>query len=374
MARGPYGWRNHRAARAGVGARERVEAVLASDAPISGSIHDGLGPYQVLNALSSPTPGLSIAMVVRATFHLTAESHQDATVLTTDTSTFHDGTDIDEVAALLSLAGGLRCRSGGVTRMWGLGEDLSGFGVPAMFDYRMPVLPIPSPRSGPLLPHLTRPIDINSTVPLLRRYFASSPKDATALLRAARMYQRAVWVADDDPSQAWLWLVGALEVAAVRWRGSARDPGEVLRRAWSELSEVALKQGEDHHEEIAMVVNDLIKSKDRFAQFVLEFIPDPPASRPEYWAQADWNDMERMLHQVYGFRSKALHAGVPFPVPMCEAPHPHTASLPEIPMGRATYANDGRWAAEDVPMLLWTFEYVARGALVNWWSQLASEP
>ena len=30
----------------------------------------------------------------------------------------------------------------------------------------------------------------------------------------------------------------------------------------------------------------------------------------------------------------------------------------------------GVWGAEEAPMLLATFEYIARGALLNWWDEI----
>lgn len=39
-----------------------------------------------------------------------------------------------------------------------------------------------------------------------------SPADATALLRAARSYQEAVWICEGDPGLAWLLLVSAYDL------------------------------------------------------------------------------------------------------------------------------------------------------------------
>lgn len=46
--------------------------------------------------------------------------------------------------------------------------------------------------------------------------FATAPgRRATALIRAARQYEHALGVANDDPNLAWLQLVSALEIAAL---------------------------------------------------------------------------------------------------------------------------------------------------------------
>ncbi len=71
----------------------------------------------------------------------------------------------------------------------------------------------------------------------------------------------------------------------------------------------------------------------------------------------------------------ALHEGIPFPPPMCDAPFdergwpaPHEGGG----LGLATGTQGGVWMSDDLPMTLHTFEYIARGALLNWWSSLAT--
>ena len=81
--------------------------------------------------------------------------------------------------------------------------------------------------------------------------------------------------------------------------------------------------------------------------------------------------MPRHLRTIYGYRSKALHEGTPFPYPMCEVPFQHEdwAAHAETPLGLATTVGDTTWAREATPMLLHTFEYIARGVLQNWWKE-----
>jgi hypothetical protein len=83
------------------------------------------------------------------------------------------------------------------------------------------------------------------------------------------MYQRAVWIADDDPNQAWLWLVGAIEVAAEQWRRKALTSSETLRGARPELSSLLLVHGEQHHDEVAALLSQTIRATRRFIDFVL---------------------------------------------------------------------------------------------------------
>jgi len=81
------------------------------------------------------------------------------------------------------------------------------------------------------------------------------------------------------------------------------------------------------------------------------------------------------LDLIYDYRSKALHESTPFPLPMCRPPTEHTDEqgtwLDERPHGSAEYDLGGVWDLREMPMLLWCFEYLTRGALLNWWSWMA---
>ena len=47
-------------------------------------------------------------------------------------------------------------------------------------------------------------------------------------------------------------------------------------------------------------------------------------------------------------------------------------AIQEVPYGLNTGGLGGIWDAKEVPMLLATFEYIARGALLAWWDELAA--
>jgi hypothetical protein len=83
----------------------------------------------------------------------------------------------------------------------------------------------------------------------------------------------------------------------------------------------------------------------------------------------DGSDLEPVFRMVYRYRSKALHAGTPFPHPMCRPPREAPDAVPaERPEGLGAWAFDASWTAEDTPILLGTFAYIVRGALLAWWS------
>ena len=59
-------------------------------------------------------------------------------------------------------------------------------------------------------------------------------------------------------------------------------------------------------------------------------------------------------------------------MPMCDPPgHRHDNFLKEQPGTPAIGGKGGAWAAKDMPMLLHTFEYIVRHALLKWWRSIA---
>ena len=76
-----------------------------------------------------------------------------------------------------------------------------------------------------------------------------------------------------------------------------------------------------------------------------------------------------VLNKVYDYRSKALHAGIPFPTPLCRPPA--LTALGNLPSetgadGIAHHTRGGNWLAKDLPMTMNTFCFFVNGALNNW--------
>ncbi len=70
------------------------------------------------------------------------------------------------------------------------------------------------------------------------------------------------------------------------------------------------------------------------------------------------------MSTIYAHRSGALHAGTPFPHPMCLLPFPIEEVPPEVTAaGLGMGAYGAVWLPEAIPMTLHTFEYIARGAI-----------
>ncbi|WP_327640852.1 hypothetical protein OHB24_21405 [Kribbella sp. NBC_00482] len=375
--RGPVAWRNwHQANSAGSAPGSRFEHGLYSDAYVVGDYLTH-GPYVVINALAfdvHQTGRLGRVATMRVDRFIEPETLQREVRLgeKTDVSEYHGGGLEDEIAALLGLALGIRCQAGGMSRSWFLNDD--PLGRPIELEPRIPTLPA-SGRFGPIVPALTGQRSLDDAAELLEIYPGVSGRNAVALARAARQYGQAAWVAESDPNLAWIQLVGAIETAAARWRPPAVSRLDRIAQSWPELFEFLASLPADRRDAGAELLAGHVRSQYRFLQFLDRFAPDPPAERPDAWLQVDWSQLQHHLRIVYDHRSRALHDGTPFPPPMCEPPGwaPGPGKTPaERPPGRAASAQHGTWLEADTPMLLATFEYIARHALVGWWRQLAS--
>jgi hypothetical protein len=77
---------------------------------------------------------------------------------------------------------------------------------------------------------------------------------------------------------------------------------------------------------------------------------------------------------IYSHRSRSLHEGISFPQPMCAPPQYGPDGLSKVQEKHGAlgmYSNNASWTVEQTPMLLNTFEHIARGALLNWWKKIS---
>jgi hypothetical protein len=205
------------------------------------------------------------------------------------------------------------------------------------------------------------------------RYSIVKPEQAAILIKAARLYQDAIWLVESQPEMSWLLLVSALETAAGYWRATNEYPVDRLRASKPELEKFLLEAGgAELLSTVADQIADYMGATKKFIDFVLNFLPPPPPERPPEGLQHPWDErsMKKSLSTIYNWRSKALHSGIPFPHPMCSPPIRVENGLNEKPIGLGSYAFGGTWVAKDIPMLFHTFEYIARHALLNWWNSL----
>jgi hypothetical protein len=351
----------------------RVEIPVYSDAEFSLPPTDGWGPYRFQHAF--PAEQHDPALILFVEEHYRPEIKMDKT----ETGGFTGTALGDELAALLSLSLGRRFMAGDATRIlspptaseWIITADRSR---PMFFRSTA------TRRLGQRalrLPRAAERLDVR--VDLIATFARVFPTAATALVRAARLYRDALWIAETEPELAWLLLVSALEVAAVHYQ--AQTPIiDVLRASKPKL--VRRLEGIEPSlpEEVAEHFSRELRATARFLAFVMKFFPEPPLKRPPKdwaWARVEWTSdaMKTSLKKIYDLRSRALHEGTPFPPPMSEPPHfarTDWEAPSETIIGLAAASTGGVWTADDLPMSLHTFEFVARGALLKWWSDIVS--
>ncbi|MGW3113528.1 hypothetical protein [Streptomyces sp. NPDC001091] len=348
-------------------------SLLYSDAEVYGI--DGTettGPYRLtpLAAAADRQPGQLRPVLELASWF----RHPDQQPATSDSANWTGLSIHQEFAALASLVLGIRLR-GDDPRPLYQQQD----GSVTIYEVSAQVVPSApsSPWSSPILPGAA---DGTADLESLRLYVESLPRlaaDHTVhLVRAARQYADALWIAEGEPELAWLMLVSAVEVAATAHQAATEDY-TLLVREFFPLSAEALVAtgGEERLTEAATTeFHGLIKATGRFVAFALAFLPDPPHGRTaDSDGQLPWskNRMRRALSAVYGLRSARLHAGTAFPWPLLIPPPAASDGLPAEVFTQDTYGSgDTTWSAADLPMTLAVFAHLVRGMLLRWWDSL----
>jgi hypothetical protein len=348
------------------------EYILYTDSHLTGEVATGTEPYQFFNML----PVDIRAGMVRAAVALRVGVHVEfgvSRIDKTDQSRYHGGTMSDEIAALASLTCGARFRSSGETRSFWVTGDPKG--KPIAWDTRPePVLNIDVRRLV-----LPRAAASHSIMPIrdLERFPLLTSAQAICLIRCARLYQDSLWLAESEPSLTWLLIMAAVETGANYWRSSKDNPLDRLTESRPGFVKYLCSVGGgDLACRVAEEFSDSIGTTRKFVDFLFEYLPDPPENRPEEWAQVDWSkkNLRKAFRDIYRYRSKALHDGMPFPAPMCEPPYrdPQWKAPAEKPLGGATHSYVGTWLSKDTPMNLHTFEYFARNAINSWWLSMTN--
>jgi len=370
IAKGPFIYLNWIAANKGKEPFSIREYPLLTDAHITGEAPEGYGPYKFIN----PVPILNKPGLVRPGMILRLEFYHEGTIpdLTkTDTEFYHGAEFLEEIAALFSLAMGIRAKAGILIREFEPNGD--PLGRPYVNYKAYPMLTF-GPHRGLILPRVVGNHSLKELKPL-SWLLTISPQDLIALIRAARLYQDALWIAESEPALSWIMLVSALETAANQWSRRKASPIARLKTSKPELLELIRENcSQEIPEMVAGLIADSLGSIRKFINFVLEFLPGPPEKRPIDWMRVEWSNtsMRKTLNKIYDYRSRALHDGTPFPAPMCESPFYHPEwGVSEKPIGIAAGAMGGTWLSEDIPLILHTFEYITRGTLINWWKYIS---
>lgn len=368
MLQPPRSWRNWQKHLQGSKVFRGFELRLFSDADfVSEAL--GYGPYSFLNALAHSRSGsgsLKPGIVLRADWLLPADVRVR---LRTNDDYYHGGSLPDELAALASLLLDARIMAGPIDREFGPDED--PLGRPRGYGaVHLPLLPV---LQQPLqLPRLNGTRDLGdladlATLPTL------AADDAAVLIKAARLFQNALWISDATPEIAWLLLVSAIETAAGRWDSDQRTPEERFEFSFRGVVNILRKEGAERAvPKIARALSKLIGATSKFVSFMETFSPGAPEQRPPF-DRFNFSRVElsASCKRIYELRSRALHSGVPFPYPMCLPPTQFSEGVfSEAPGGLAATAMGATWSADDTPMLLHTFAYLTRGALIAWWRTL----
>lgn len=365
MSQAPLIYRNWQAFRNGEPEVGASEYPFYTDAEIVGEARDELGPYELINTIAgdkSERPSI----VLRLSNHI--EHFYDDPAYEGDEH-YHGGYRSDAMAALLALVIGARVKSGMMSRSFELEKDPKGRPVAyAMSGRSEPVVPPVGDR--PMLPAVLGKKKIGERG-LIKTYPELDQADATALLRAARLYQDGAWIAESEPELTWLMLVAAVESVASHWWRGEEAARETLERSRPDLLGILIERGDDELvEKVAQNMAPRMRATKKFIDFLLEFAPGPPPVRCHEYRRLDWSksSLKTVFNKVYERRSIALHAGKPFPAPMCRPTERAGDNYAEVPMISGAYG--ATWGAEEAPLLLHTFEYIARNAILAWWEEL----
>ncbi len=368
----PRSWLNWQAMTEGRQLLEIFEVRFYSDAWFVAEAFN-LGPYDLLNTVPAVRAGrlydLKPGIVLRSEWRLLPEARVP---METNDDHYHGGSVFDELAALVSLLLDARIVTGPVDRSFS--RDGDPLGVPRGHDATyLPLLP--TSHQAPQIPRLQAQRDLRDLAPFLS-YSRLSADDAAALVKSARLFQNALWIADSTPETAWLLLVSAIETAANHWDGDARLPEDRLALSYKSLINILRNAGvESLVPKVARTLKGVIGAESKFVGFMEAFMPPAPDRRPNF-GKVDFEPdaMRDAIKRIYKLRSRALHSGIPFPSPMCQPPGTWGGDeFDERPVGLATATLGASWKAEDTPMLLHMFAYLVRGSLMNWWRAMAPE-
>ena len=278
----------------------------------------------------------------------------------------------DQLACLLSLALGVRLRSGGAIRRFSSDAGADPAGRPAFYAHSAPKLS--SPLRASVIPDIAgADVNLTKAIPILDSFFRLDAETATAVLRSARLYRQALWVADDDCELAWLLMVSAVETAAALWHKQGHEPALILADQNPELAELLLRAGGQDLLQSASLHVSLNRPTAATQTFLVLFATPPPDDqRPPDWTRFDFASLKRAVGLIYKYRSQTLHGGLPFPAPLLEAPWKGDLNAyAETPLGLWTqHGPHTTWMAKDVPMLFHTFATLSRRALLAWWETL----
>lgn len=336
------------------------ELYLYSDAHFIAEAKE-IGPYAFLNTVAHAGIGSEshLKPVIALRFRHCIPNTSPA-MTESNFGHYHGGTEFDEIAAIVSLELGCRIQAGPVVRDFA--PDTDPLGTPRQLHlHKVPSLPPIATK--PLMPTSAGKRDLRDLHALSRIIYLTDEESA-AMVKAARLYQQAIWIADTNPELSWILLVSAVEAVTQFKPALTTDNIAELRRSYCQAT---AKLSDELLGPLADALAGLFGSTRKFVNFLIEFGPEPPNERPEF-SLFDFSKtgITKSMQTIYKYRSKALHEGVAFPAPMCSAPMSLAGGYEEIPTGLAAYSKGATWMKSDLPCHLYIFEYLVRGSLLNW--------
>ncbi|PZF28213.1 hypothetical protein [Curtobacterium sp. MCPF17_051] len=368
---GTHAWINWNAHAAGDVELERMEDDLYSDRYFVG-VPTQHGPYSLSTVVgfeqeSAASVRLALKLMSGAHADLAPRLVVDGELAPSDSKSYHGGTPSDEIAALAALTLGVRLRAAGTSRLSGFHEP-GTVRPPILLE--VPALATPGRPGKEFIPAtMSRAADL-SLLERLLSFPRIGEEDQVELVRAARAYASGLWWSNEDPNQSWLYLVTAVEIAANHRQKISASPEELIESLWPELWTVLAPVEPARRAKVAKLMASQVRATKKFVDFLAECAPLPPSVRPVH-GSLEWGEMRQHARRVYAYRSDALHGGKPFPLPMLDEPRIElNDAVQEVPYGLSTSGLGGSWMADEAPMLLATFEHIARGALFRWWDEL----
>ena len=370
----PQSWGNWNAFLAGSQPTCAEEFDLYSDSTIHG-VDTDFGPYRLMNLLVGLKRETALArpvMTLRVGHVTTANPRpQDAE---------HGGRHPDELAALISLLLGIRLQAGGSRRFFALANaDTDPLGRPKpQAEVEEPFLPQGS--WTPIIHHAHRETDpphFDEELDLLTTFPRLSSADATALVRAARLYQKALWESEREAMTSWADLVLAVETLASRTAEEDETPPEDLLKEYDkDLWLICNDYGPECVKRVAESRIEKLGATRKFLKFLKRYLPDPPTVRPSSYLQ-DWSaeGLDEPLKELYLLRSNYVHSGVPFPWQLYRAPQQFggvpVEYLQDEPVVAASHRMSKPRLNKTRPIHLHLFAHLVRGAIVRWWGERA---
>lgn len=346
------------------------EFIIYSDSRLIGQVEGGL-VYSFLNMIPFETVGVKPTLTVRALSALDT-ARMSFIDKKPNTDDFHGGWLSDEIAALVSLKLGVRAHAGSNVREYNSHTPV--YGSPRAEQNPPPPL---MPKGTLIVPSAKKDVEISQLV-LINDIYKLAEKDFNSLIKSARNFQDSLWVCESSPNLAWLLMVSALEVAAGNWDSSKGDKIERFKASKPKLFDRLLKLNVDGLiEDIAKEFEGTFGATKKFCDFCVNFLPDAPLVRPEggkiVWTE---ENLLEIFKSVYKSRSSALHAGKPFPKPMCSPPDNYfglaeqAVCPPNAEFTPIKASLGASWSHKEAPINLNIFFHMTHSILNKWWESL----